>query len=82
MIFKTNIFFQLQDSNVLKKEIDRWKEEVKIQEAKGSLNASKLKSEMEAHQVCIDYVLNANTIIHTYNSSPANVINIFFETSC
>lgn len=55
MIFKTNIFFQLQDSNVLKKEIDRWKEEVKIQEAKGSLNASKLKSEMEAHQVCIDY---------------------------
>ena len=55
MIFKINIFFQLQDSNVLKKEIDRWKEEVKIQEAKGSLNASKLKSEMEAHQVCIDY---------------------------
>ena len=51
MIFKTNIFFQLQDSNVLKKEIDRWKEEVKIQEAKGSLNASKFKSEMEAHQV-------------------------------
>merc|ERR1711874_964275 len=41
---------RLQDSNVLKKEIDRWKEEVKIQEAKGSLNASKLKSEMEAHQ--------------------------------
>ena len=51
MIFEINIFFQLQDSNVLKKEIDRWKEEVKIQEAKGSLNASKLKSEMEAHQV-------------------------------
>merc|ERR1712110_263582 len=41
---------RLQDSNVLKKEIDRWKEEVKIQEAKGSLNASKFKSEMEAHQ--------------------------------
>ena len=45
-----HLLFQLQDSNVLKKEIDRWKEEVRVQEAKASLNASKLKTEMEAHQ--------------------------------
>ena len=43
-------YFQLQDTTVLKKEIDRWKEEVKVQESKSSLNCSRLKSEVDAHK--------------------------------
>ncbi len=41
---------RLQDLNVLKKEIERWKEEVKIQEAKSALSSSRLKSEVDAHK--------------------------------
>ena len=35
---------------MLKKEIDRWKEEVKVQEAKSSLSSGRLKSEVDAHK--------------------------------
>jgi hypothetical protein len=35
---------------VLKKEIERWKEEVKVQEGKSALNSGRLKSEVDAHK--------------------------------
>ena len=35
---------------MLKKEIERWKEEVKVQEAKSSLSSGRLKSEVDAHK--------------------------------
>merc|ERR1712008_125284 len=41
---------RLQDTTVLKKEIERWKEEVKVQEAKSSLSSGRLKSEVDAHK--------------------------------
>ena len=41
---------QLQDTTVLKKEIERWKEEVKVQEGKSALNSGRLKSEVDAHK--------------------------------
>ena len=41
--------FQLQDNSVLKKEIEKWKEEVRVQESKASLSASRLKAELDAH---------------------------------
>ena len=44
------LYFQLQDTSVLKKEIDRWKEEVKVQESKSSLSCARLKSEVDAHR--------------------------------
>ena len=34
----------------MKKEIERWKEEVKVQESKSALNSGKLKSEIESHK--------------------------------
>ena len=34
----------------MKKEIDRWKEEVKVQESKSSLSCARLKSEVDAHR--------------------------------
>jgi len=41
---------RLQDTTVLKKEIERWKEEVKVQEGKSALNSGRLKSEVDAHK--------------------------------
>ena len=41
---------QLQDLSVLKREIDKWKEEVKVQEAKACLANSRAKSEADAHK--------------------------------
>merc|ERR1712241_903741 len=41
---------RLQDNQVLKREIDKWKEEAKIQETQKNLNVSKLKSEVENHE--------------------------------
>ena len=41
----------MQDINVLKKEIDQWKEEVKIQESKSSASSSRLKEEVDAHRI-------------------------------
>ena len=35
---------------MLKKEIERWKEEVKVQEGKSALNSGRLKSEVDAHK--------------------------------
>ena len=34
---------------MLKKEVERWKEEVKVQEGKSALNSGRLKSEVDAH---------------------------------
>ena len=34
----------------LKRVIDRWKEEVKVQEAKSCVSASRLKAEMDSHK--------------------------------
>ena len=44
------ISFQLQDLSVLKREIDKWKEEVKVQEAKACLANSRAKQEADAHK--------------------------------
>jgi len=41
---------RLQDVNVLRRDIDRWKEEVKIQEAKAASHNSRLRAEVEAHR--------------------------------
>lgn len=41
----------MQDINVLKKEIDQWKEEVKIQESKSAASSSRLKEEVDAHRI-------------------------------
>ena len=41
---------RLQDNQVLKREIDKWKEEAKIQETQKNLNVSKLKVEVENHE--------------------------------
>jgi len=41
---------QLQDVAVLKKDVDRWKEEVKVQEAKACVAASRLKTEVDGHR--------------------------------
>lgn len=41
---------QLQDLTVQKKEIDRWKEEVRVQESKACGATSRLKAEVEAHR--------------------------------
>jgi chromosome segregation ATPase len=48
--FHSHSFSQLQDVAVLKKDVDRWKEEVKVQEAKACVAASRLKSEVDAHR--------------------------------
>ena len=41
---------RLQDVNNLRKEVERWKEEVKAQEAKAACHASRLKAEADAHR--------------------------------
>ncbi len=41
---------QFQDVSVLKKEVERWKEEVKVQEAKACVASSRLKAEVDAHR--------------------------------
>ena len=41
----------MQDITVLKKEIDQWKEEVKIQESKSAASSSRLKEEVDAHRI-------------------------------
>ena len=41
----------MQEISILKKEVDRWKEEVKIQEGKSATSASRLKEEVDAHRV-------------------------------
>ena len=43
--------FQLQDIKTLKTEVGRWKEEVKEQEKKSAIAASRLKEEVDAHRV-------------------------------
>lgn len=40
----------MQDVTVVKKEVDRWKEEVRVQEAKSCVASSRLKAEIEAHR--------------------------------
>ncbi len=40
----------MQDVSVLKKEVERWKEEVKVQEAKACAAAARLKTEADAHR--------------------------------
>ncbi len=50
------LFFQLQDVSVLKKDVERWKEEVKVQEAKACVAASRLKTEVEAHRETRDHL--------------------------
>ena len=42
---------QLQDIKTLKTEVGRWKEEVKEQEKKSAISASRLKEEVDAHRV-------------------------------
>ena len=42
--------FQYQDITVLKKDAERFKEELKIQETKASVAAGRLKTETEAHR--------------------------------
>ena len=42
--------FQLQDITVVRKEVDRWKEEVRVQEAKACVAASRHKAEIDAHK--------------------------------
>ena len=42
--------FQYQDITVLKKDVERWKEEAKIQETKSSVAAGRLKAESDAHR--------------------------------
>ena len=44
------IDFQLQDLTVLKKEVERWKEEVRVQESKACVASSRLKTELDAHR--------------------------------
>ena len=39
-----------QDISVAVREVERWKEEVKVQEAKACVAASRLKLEVEAHR--------------------------------
>ena len=41
---------RLQDNQVLKREIDKWKEEAKVQETQKNLQVSKLKLEVENHE--------------------------------
>lgn len=41
---------RLQDAVVLKKDIEKWKEEVKVQEAKATVAAGRLKAEVDAHR--------------------------------
>ena len=41
----------MQEINVLKKEVERWKEEVKVQEGKSATAADRLKEEVDAHRV-------------------------------
>ena len=41
---------RLQDVSVVRKEVDRWQEEVKVQEAKACVAASRLKAEVDAHR--------------------------------
>jgi hypothetical protein len=41
---------RLQDVNVVKKDGDRWREEVKVQEAKACVAGSRLKAEADAHR--------------------------------
>ena len=39
-----------QDISVAVREVERWKEEVKVQEAKACVAASRLKTEVDAHR--------------------------------
>ena len=41
----------MHEITVLKKEAERWKEEVKVQEGKSATSASRLKEEVDAHRV-------------------------------
>ena len=41
----------MQEISCLKKEVERWKEEVKIQEGKSATSAGRLKEEVDAHRV-------------------------------
>ena len=41
----------MQEITILKKEVERWKEEVKIQEGKSATSAGRLKEEVDAHRV-------------------------------
>ena len=49
-IKKNIVSFQYQDITVLKKDAERFKEELKIQETKASVTAGRLKTETEAHR--------------------------------
>ena len=41
----------MQEISFLKKEVERWKEEVKIQEGKSATSSGRLKEEVDAHRV-------------------------------
>jgi len=49
-ILKVVLFFQYQDIIVLKKDADRCKEELKIQETKANVAAQRLKTETDTHR--------------------------------
>ena len=58
----------MQDINVLKKEIDQWKEEVKIQESKSSAAASRLREEVDAHRITQEKLDNTISFLAEYRS--------------
>ena len=49
-VLKVVLFFQYQDIIVLKKDADRCKEELKIQETKANVAAQRLKTETDTHR--------------------------------
>ena len=51
MILYAIFAMQMQEISFLKKEVERWKEEVRVQEGKAATSASRLKEEVDAHRV-------------------------------